>query len=77
MLDFLIIDYKIGYHLWFVYQWIQFMIWFLELDISCDLFGYGYNRWFDFILKKQKRTCFRFLNIIFNDDIFHDSKIDF
>ena len=33
MLGLLILDYKIGYHLWFVYQWIQFMIWFLELDI--------------------------------------------
>ena len=77
MLGLLILDYKIGYHLWFVCQWIQFMIWFLELDISCDLFGYGYNWWFDFILKKRIRTCFRFLNISFNDDIFHDSKIDF
>ena len=78
MLGLLILDYKIGYHLWFVCQWIQFMIWFfLELDISCDLFGYGYNWWFGFILKKRRRTCFRFLNISSNDDIFHDSKIDF
>ena len=37
MLGLLILDYKIGYRLWFVCQWIQFMIWFLELDISCDL----------------------------------------
>ena len=36
MLDLLILDYKIGYCLWFFCQWIQFMIWFLELDISCD-----------------------------------------
>ena len=36
MLGLLILDYKIGYRLWFVCQWIQFMIWFLELDISCD-----------------------------------------
>ena len=43
MLGLLILDYKIRYHLWFVCQWIQFMIWFLELDISCDLFGYRYN----------------------------------
>ena len=77
MLRWLILDYKIGYRLWFVCQWIQFMIWFLELDISCDLFGYRYNWWFDFICKKWGRTCFRFLNISFNDDIFHDSKIDF
>ena len=56
MLDLLILDYKIGYRLWFVCQWIQFMIWFLELDISCDLFGYRYNWWFDFIFKKRKRT---------------------
>ena len=77
MLGLLILDYKIGYRLWFVCQWIQFMIWFLELDISCDLFGYGYNWWFGFILKKRRRICFRFLNISFNDDIFHDSKIDF
>ena len=76
MLGLLILDYKIGYHLWFVGQWIQFMIWFLELDISCDLFDYRYNWWFGFLLKKR-RTCFRFLNISFNDDIFHDSKIDF
>ena len=77
MLGLLILDYKIGYHLWFVGQSIQFMIWFLELDISCDLFGYRYNWWFGFILKKWRRTCFRFLNISSNDDIFHDSKIDF
>ena len=77
MFGLLILDYKIGYHLWFVCQWIQFMIWFLELDISCDLFGYEYNWWFDFILKKRRRTSFGFLNISFNDDIFHDSKIDF
>ena len=77
MLGLLILDYKIGYCLWFFCQWIQFMIWFLELDISCDLFGYGYNWKFDFILKKRRRTCFRFLNISFNDNIFHDSKIDF
>ena len=36
MLGLLIFYYKIGYHLWFVCQWIQFMIWVLELDISCD-----------------------------------------
>ena len=77
MLGLLILAYKIGYRLWFVCQWIQFMIWFLELDISCDLFGYGYNWWFDFIHKKRRRTCFKFLTISFNDDIFHDSKIDF
>ena len=77
MLGLLILDYKIGYHLWFVGQSIQFMIWFLELDISCDLFGYGYNRWFDFILKKQRRICFRYLNRSFNDNIFHGRKIDF
>ena len=77
MLGLLILDYKIGYHLWFVCQWIQFMSWFLELDISCNLFDYGYNWWFGFILKKQRRTYFRFLNISFNDDIFHDSEIDF
>ena len=77
MLGLLILDYKIGYRLWFVYQWIQFMILFLEFDISCDLFDYGYNWCFDFILKKWRRTCFRFLNISFNDDIFHDNKIDF
>ena len=77
MLGLLILNYKIKYHLWFVCQWIQFIIWFLELDISCDLFGYGYNWWFDFIPRKQRRACFRFLNISFNDDIFHDSKIDF
>ena len=73
----LVLDYKIRYHLWFVCQWIQFMIWFLELDISCDLFGYKYNWWFNFIFNKQGRTCFKFLNISFNDDIFNDSKIDF
>ena len=61
MLGLLILDYKIGYHLWFVYQLIQFMIWFLKFDISCDLFGYGYNWWFGFILKKWRRTCFWFL----------------
>ena len=61
MIGLLVLDYKIGYHLWFVCQWIQFMIWFLELDISCDLFGYGYNWWFDFILEKRGRTCFWFL----------------
>ena len=77
MLSLLILDNKIGYCLWFVCQLIQFMIWFLELKISYDLFGYGYNWWFGFILKKRRRTCFRFLNISFNDDIFHDSKIDF
>ena len=77
MLGLSILDYKIVYHLWFVCQWIKFMIGFLELDISCDLFGDGYNWWFGFILKKQRRTCFRFLNISFSDDIFHDSKIDF
>ena len=77
MFGLLILNYKIGYRLWFVCQWIQFIIWFLEFDISCDLFGYGYNWWFGFILKKQRRTCFRFFNISFNDDIFHDSKIDF
>ena len=63
MLGLLILDYKIGCRLWFVCQWIQFIIWFLELDISYDLFGYEYNWWFDFILKKRRRTCFRFLNI--------------
>ena len=77
MLGLLILDYKIEYHLWFVGQWIQFMIWFLELDISCDLFGYRYNWWFGFILKKRRRTCYRFLNISSNNDTFHDSKIDF
>ena len=77
MLGLLILDYKIGYHLWFIYQWIQFMIWVLELDISCDLFSYRYNWWFGFILTKRRRTCFRFLNKSFNNDIFHDSKIDF
>ena len=77
MLGLLILDYKIGYRLWFVGQWIQFMIWFLKLDISCDLFGYRYNWWLGFILKKRRRTCFRSLNICSNDDIFHDSKIDF
>ena len=60
MIGLLILDYKIGYHLWFVCQWIQFMIWFLELDISCDLFGYEYNWWFGFILKKRRITCFWF-----------------
>ena len=39
MFGLLIIDYKIGYHLWFVYQWIQFMIWILELDIVRTSFG--------------------------------------
>ena len=77
MLGLLILGYKIGYCLWFVCQLKQFMIWFLELDISCDLFGYGYNWWFDFILKKRRRTCFRYLNRSFNDNIFHGSKIDF
>ena len=77
MLGLLILDYKIGYCLWFVCQWIQFMIWLLELNISCDLFGYRYNWWFDFILKKWRRACFIFLNISFNNDIFHDSKIGF
>ena len=77
MLGLLILDYKIGYCLWFVCQWIQFKIWFLELDISCDLFGYGYNWWFDFILKKRRKTCFRYLNTSFNDNIFYGSKIDF
>ena len=77
MFGLLILDYKIGYRLWFVCQLIQFMIWFLELDISCDLFGYGYNWWFGFILKKRRWTCFRFLNMSFNDEIFHDSKSDF
>ena len=77
MLGLLILNYKIGYRLWFVCQWIQFMIWVLVLDISCDLFGYEYNWWFGFILKKRRRTCSRFLNISFNDDILHDSKIDF
>ena len=28
-------------------------------------------------IDKRRRTCFRFLNISFNDDILHDSKIDF
>ena len=63
MLGLLILDYKIWYCLWFFCQWIQFMIWFLELDISCDLFGYKYNWLFDFILKKWRRTCFWFLKI--------------
>ena len=63
MLSLLILDYKIGYRLWFFCQWIKFIIWFLELDISFDLFGYGYNWWFGFMLKKQRRTCFKFLNI--------------
>ena len=49
----------------------------LKLDISCDLFGYGYNWWFDFILKKWRRTCFRYLNRNFNDNILYDRKIDF
>ena len=42
----------------------------LKLDIFCDSFGYGYNRWFDFIYKKWRRACFRldFLNISFNDN---------
>ena len=65
MLGLLILDYKIGYRLWFVCQLIQFMIWFLELDISYDLFGYGYNWWFGFILKKRRRTCLWFLKQVF------------
>ena len=77
MLGLLIFYYKIEYGLWFFCQLIQFMIWFLELDISCDLFGYRYNWWFGFILKKRRRTCFRYLNRSFNDNIFYDSKIDF
>ena len=60
MLGLLILDYKIGYCLWFVCQLIQFMIWFLKFDISCDLFGYGYNWWFGLYLRSEEEHAFDF-----------------
>ena len=63
MLGLLFLDFKIGYLLRFVCQLIQLKIWFLKLDISCNLFFNKYNWWFDFIHRKQRRAYFRFLNI--------------